>query len=79
MNGTALTTVSPVATVGDTGFRVVGSGDYDGDGRADVLWHHATTGAVWVWLMDGAAIRSATWISTVGDVGYQVQGESRRG
>ena len=43
-----------VATVGDTNFHVAGVGDYDGDGRADVLWHHATTGAVWVWLMNGA-------------------------
>ena len=74
MLGTAVASVSHVATVSDTGFRVVGTGDYDGSGFADVLWHHASTGAVWVWLMDGASIVSVNWVTTVADLGYQVQG-----
>jgi len=37
-----------------------------------VLWHHATRGEVWVWLMNGATLRSVTWISTIADVGYQI-------
>jgi len=28
-------------------------GDLDGDGKADIVWHHATTGEVSAWLMDG--------------------------
>ena len=34
-----------------------GAGDYDGDGKADILWRHATQGDVWVWLMNGTARR----------------------
>ncbi|KJU81694.1 FG-GAP repeat-containing protein, partial [Candidatus Magnetobacterium bavaricum] len=30
--------------------------DFDGDGKADMLWQNTTTGDVYVWLMDGAGI-----------------------
>jgi hypothetical protein len=29
-------------------------GDFDGDGKADLLWRH-TTGAVYVWLLNGTS------------------------
>jgi hypothetical protein len=56
----------------DTNYRIVGTGDYDGDGKSDILWHHATAGEAWVWLMDGAVPLSETWVATVADVGYQI-------
>ena len=49
-----------------------GRGDYDGDGKADILWHHATRGEVWVWLMNGAAKLSETYVATVPETGYQI-------
>lgn len=33
-------------------WRVVGTNDMNADGKTDVVWHNATTGAVQVWLMD---------------------------
>ncbi len=48
--------------------------DFDGDGRSDILWHHATRGEVWIWLMNGTTVRSRNYIGTVPDTGYQIAG-----
>src|SRR5215475_12870117 len=34
-------------------WQVVGAGDFNGDGLADVLWFNTDTGALDVWLLDG--------------------------
>jgi alpha-tubulin suppressor-like RCC1 family protein len=58
----------------DPAYVVKGVGDLDADTKADIVWHHATTGEVWVWLMDGTTRVSETWVATVPDVGYQIVG-----
>ena len=59
-----------VGAVPETDYRILGLGDYDGDRKSDLLWHHATRGEVWVWLMDGATPLSQMWVGTVADIGY---------
>jgi len=51
---------------------VVGLADHDRDGRADVLWHHVTSGDVWVWRMTGTTITAMTQVATVGDANFRV-------
>ncbi|KJU83185.1 hypothetical protein MBAV_004613 [Candidatus Magnetobacterium bavaricum] len=38
----------------DWEFRDIG--DFNGDGKTDVLWQDTATGDVYVWLMDGVKI-----------------------
>lgn len=47
---------APVATVNPVGsvWRLATAGDFDGDGRTDLVWRHATLGIVTIWQMDGA-------------------------
>jgi len=45
-------------------WRPVGTGDFNGDGRVDLLWHNAQTGEVSAWLLNGATVtgtQSLSW------------------
>jgi FG-GAP-like repeat/Kelch motif len=62
MNGTAQasgTFLSP-SSVANTSWRVAELADFDGDGKADLLWRNASTGQLYLWLMDGTTMRSGT-------------------
>ena len=46
-------------------WQVKGTGDFDGDGRSDILWQNAETRAVYVWDMgdDGLSIKTQGSVS----------------
>jgi hypothetical protein len=44
----------------------VGSADYDAGGKADILWRHATTGDVSLWLMNGPTPLSKMPVAAAG-------------
>lgn len=65
MNGSAMIghqALAPAAA--DPLWRVAGLGDFNGDSRPDVLWQHATSGQVYLWLMNGTQLSAGAWIST---------------
>ncbi len=54
-NGTTILTYgSTFATVSDTNWSIVSTGDMNGDGHPDLTWHNKSTGATDVWLMGGS-------------------------
>jgi hypothetical protein len=48
-------------------------GDFNGDGKADVLWRHNTTGQLFLWLMDGNSTIGYESPGIVSDLGWQIQ------
>ena len=78
MNGTVAASGSHLspARVADLGWQVRGLADFNADGKLDVLWHHQTTGDLYVWLMAGTSVSSGAYLtpSRGTDIGWQVKG-----
>lgn len=60
MDGTTRTGVaSPsIGAVADTQWKIVGVGDFNADGSADIAWQHAGDGALAVWQMTGTTVNA---------------------
>ena len=76
MNGTAiLGTEGYLRRVADLNWKVVGIGDFDGDGRADILWRNSSTGENYLYFMDGTTIKPTEgYIRAVADQNWKVAG-----
>jgi hypothetical protein len=78
MDGT--TFVSGTSTnppeLSDLAWRVRGTGDFNGDGRVDILWRHEGSGQLAVWFMDGVNLTSGALIDTsdLPDLGWRARG-----
>ena len=55
-------------------WRITGSNDFNGDGKADLLWHNAASGESQVWFMEGARILHRTSVSAARDGGGALVG-----
>jgi uncharacterized repeat protein (TIGR01451 family) len=62
----------PVTTVADLNWTIVCGGDFNGDGRSDLIWHNIATGQVYVWYMNGGTILNTLPITTVGDLNWKI-------
>ena len=77
MNGTtrvAGTYLNPRST--DTRWLVRGLADFNADGKPDVLWHHQSTGELFLWFMDGVQRVGSSYLSRrgVADTSWQIRG-----
>ncbi len=56
--GNTVTSIQWLDTLGpsDPAWQIVGSGDLNGDGYADLVWHNTSDGTVAVWIMRGTTL-----------------------
>jgi hypothetical protein len=58
--------------LGDVNWKLRGTADFTGDGQADLLWQHETTGQPLLWVMNGGFAQSAILLSTPGTGNWKI-------
>ena len=57
MNGTTVASGgSPGSVTPSSGWAIQGVGDFDANGKSDILWQNTTSGQVDIWLMNGTTV-----------------------
>ena len=76
MEGTAVREEALLGQVLDTSWEIAATGDFDNDGRTDVLWRYYGTGTYQgmndVWYLDGTAFLREEIFSIITDTGWRI-------
>ena len=62
------------AKVTDLNWKMVGSGDFNADGKVDLVWQNQADGRVGLWFMNGTTASSTTVFSRVSDTQWKIVG-----
>jgi hypothetical protein len=78
MNGSQVmaTRLLSIDHASDLQWQIVGAGDLDGDGKADLVWQHATQGWLAVWYLDSSQVVGTEFLSIdrVDDRNWHIRG-----
>ena len=55
MNGTTLAYGMSLPTE-PTAWSIAGTGDFNGDGKSDIIWQNTITGQRLIWIMNGTTL-----------------------
>jgi hypothetical protein len=64
MNGTSVMAAAGIGVSG-ANYAPIGTGDYNGDGKADILFQN-TDGTPKIWTMDGTTVTAVTTLTDPG-------------
>jgi len=75
MDGNKMLSGGPVGpVVSDLEWQLAGTGDFNGDGETDLVWHHNSLGWVSIWLLRGDTLLSGTQLPLrVTDTNWRIQ------
>jgi hypothetical protein len=63
----------PVGTNPGANWQIKGTGDFNNDGRADILWQN-TDGTAGIWLMDGLTVLNQGAVGTNPGIAWHIKG-----
>ena len=72
MNGRSITNGAVFNTMTDANWKILGFGDFDGDGDDDIFFRNAATGSTAMWLMQGRTIVGNAVVTNVPDLQWQM-------
>jgi hypothetical protein len=72
MNGISIKKGAEVNTVANLNWEIKGTGDFDGDGKADILWRNKTNGRNYVYMMNGASIKKGAEVNYVSNLDWDI-------
>ena len=73
MNGTSVNSLGSPGNLSDPNWVIKSIGDFDGDGKADILLNHALSGQVNIWQMDGTSKIFSGPVGIVGDLNWKIK------
>jgi hypothetical protein len=59
-------------TVMDMTWQIVGTGNFNGDGKPDIIWRNSVTGENYIWYMDGVTRIGGDYLLTVTDLNWKI-------
>jgi hypothetical protein len=68
MDGASLRTLT------DLNWTIVGVGDFNGDGKHDILWRNTATGENYAWYMNGVTQTDGVSLTTLADLNWKIVG-----
>jgi hypothetical protein len=72
MNGPAVGLTAMLQSVPGADWKVARVADFQGDGKADIMWRNSTSGANSQWLMNGPVIALSSSLTPVPDPNWHV-------
>ncbi len=78
MDGVSRTGVATLPRLNDVNWHIVGTGDFNGDGKPDFLWRYTAAGINQgknaVWYMDGAGRTGVAMLPTLSSLDWEIVG-----
>ena len=59
--------------IADTNWKIGGTGDFNGDGKVDILWRNYVSGANALWYMNGSTISGTAYLTKIADTNWTIE------